>query len=80
MRKLRNNKNIFFMFLLLLCAQFSQAQREHPVTIIIAPDHPDWIYKVNETVTFNIQIIKHISEVIRQNKKIIFRYKACFLF
>ncbi len=59
MRKLRNNKNIFFMFLLLLCAQFSQAQREHPVTIIIAPDHPDWIYKVNETVTFNIQIYKY---------------------
>ncbi|MEN8227007.1 MAG: acetylxylan esterase [Bacteroidota bacterium] len=49
------------LFLVIAFSQISllfSQPRQEPVTIIIAPDHNDWIYEVGESVSFNVTVLK----------------------
>ena len=50
----------YYIFLLLLFWVFEiNAQpRENYIKVVVAPDHPDWLYKTGEEVTFRISILK----------------------
>ena len=45
--------------LLILLNAISQAQPGSPLyKVIVAPDHKDWTYRVNETAKFSVEVIK----------------------
>lgn len=52
-------KTIILSFLFALMAMMGNAQiRGNEYTLTVAPDHADWNYKVGQTVTFNISVLK----------------------
>lgn len=55
-------------YLLLFCTAFfivgnvfAQTPAEKPLKIIVTPDHKDWIYKLEQTVKFTVQVFKNGS-------------------
>ena len=53
------NTRILLLFLLLIGHHFLVAQPiEQRIKVIVAPDHSDWTYKVNEKVKFTISVLQ----------------------
>ena len=58
---MKNKINNLFplLFLLLIAQHFLVAQpTEQRIKVIVAPDHSDWTYKVNEKVKFTISVLQ----------------------
>ena len=62
---MRSSRKCKGLVTLVLVISFSQINvlyaqpRQEPVTIIIAPDHNNWIYEVGESVSFNVTVLKY---------------------
>ena len=57
---MRKSKTIVFtLFVVLVFVSLSLAQpAQKMVTVVVAPDHPDWEYKTGETVKFSISVLR----------------------
>ena len=52
-------KKISILFITLLCVWAASAQiRGDEIRVVVSPNHADWVYRLNEKSTFNIQIWK----------------------
>ena len=55
-------KYLFIPFSLFLIA-FSQTVNSQPaeqmIKVVVAPDHPDWLYKSGEPVKFSISVLQY---------------------
>jgi len=53
-------KRVLILLGLLLATipALGQPQRE-PVMVVVSPDHPDWTYKVSETMAFSILVLRY---------------------
>lgn len=57
---MKNSKSAFFLLFLLLFTGVGFAQPiEQNVKIIIGPDHSNWVYKVGESVKFNVSVLQY---------------------
>jgi cephalosporin-C deacetylase len=53
-------KHAFSFFLLLVCGTLVLAQPTQKfVEVVVAPDHPDWTYRLGEPVKFTISVIQN---------------------
>jgi len=59
MRNLKAGKGILALLLTALSTSLLSQPGTPLIKVIIAPDHNDWTYKVNETVKFSVQILKY---------------------
>jgi cephalosporin-C deacetylase len=48
---------LIFVSIVFHSISIAQPQQQY-VTVIVAPDHPDWTYKTGEQVTFNVSVLK----------------------
>ena len=50
--------SFFFILFIFSCWSLYSQPTEQRVKVIVAPDHSDWTYKVNEKVKFTISVIQ----------------------
>lgn len=52
-------KRLFTLLSLLLTLLTLRAQvRGHEIRVLVSPDHPDWVYRPDETCTFTVRVLK----------------------
>ena len=57
---MKNLKSALFLLLVLFSfGEISAQPLEQNVKVIVAPDHPDWVYKIGEKVKFNVSVMQY---------------------
>ena len=60
-------RKIFLACLFFFCTgsynEINSQPAEQLIRVVVAPDHPDWIYKTGETVKFTITVLQHGNPV-----------------
>jgi len=56
--KQKITSSLFFILFIFSCWSLYSQPTEQRVKVIVAPDHSDWTYKVNEKVKFTISVIQ----------------------
>ena len=50
--------NIFYLTILLVCFSLTANANEPNIKLVVTANHPDWVFKLNENVTFSISVEK----------------------